>query len=85
MNGDSAAVAKLLRPAGSSHWINPGVAEQQRLAKELAKSIPKPHLEFLDSLKLSFSCGDFLFVHAGIRPGVPIRKQREEDLLLFDS
>jgi len=61
--------------------INPGVAEQRRLAKELAKSIPRPHLEFLDSLKLSFSCGDFLFVHAGIRPGVPIRKQREEDLL----
>jgi serine/threonine protein phosphatase 1 len=61
--------------------LNPGVAEQRRLARELAKSMPKPHLEFLDSLKLSFSCGDFLFVHAGIRPGVPIRKQREEDLL----
>jgi serine/threonine protein phosphatase 1 len=61
--------------------INPGAAEQRRLAKELAKSIPKPHLKFLDSLKLSFSCGDFLFVHAGIRPGVPIRKQGEEDLL----
>src|SRR5580698_7439719 len=38
-------------------------------------------MEFLESLDLSFSCGDFLFVHAGIRPGVPIRKQREEDLL----
>ena len=61
--------------------ISPGAAEQRRLAKELAKSIPKPHLEFLDSLKLSFSCGDFLFVHAGVRPGVPIRKQSEEDLL----
>ena len=61
--------------------INPGVAEQRRLATALAKSMPKRHLEFLDSLKLSFSCGDFLFVHAGIRPGVPIRKQREEDLL----
>jgi len=61
--------------------INPGAAERRRLAEELAKSIPKPHLEFFDSLKLSFSCGDFLFVHAGVRPGVPIRKQREEDLL----
>jgi serine/threonine protein phosphatase 1 len=61
--------------------INPDAAEQRRLAKALANSIPKPHLEFLESLKLSFSCGDFLFVHAGIRPGVPIRKQREEDLL----
>jgi calcineurin-like phosphoesterase family protein len=61
--------------------INPNALERARLAKELAKSMPKPHLEFIDSLKLSFSCGDFLFVHAGIRPGVPVRKQREEDLL----
>ena len=61
--------------------INPGVAEQRQLAKALAKSIPRSHLEFLDSLDLSFNCGDFLFVHAGIRPGVPIRKQSEEDLL----
>jgi serine/threonine protein phosphatase 1 len=61
--------------------INPGAAEQRRLANELAKSIPKRHLKFIDSLSLSFNCGDFLFVHAGIRPGVPIRKQREEDLL----
>jgi serine/threonine protein phosphatase 1 len=61
--------------------INPSVPEQRQLAKALAKSIPKTHLEFLDSLKLSFNCGDFLFVHAGIRPGVPIREQSEEDLL----
>jgi serine/threonine protein phosphatase 1 len=61
--------------------INPGVPEQRQLAKELEKSTPERHLEFLDSLTLSFNCGDFLFVHAGIRPGVPIRKQKEEDLL----
>jgi serine/threonine protein phosphatase 1 len=61
--------------------INPGVPEQTKLAEELAKRIPKRHLEFLETLDLSFNCGDFLFVHAGIRPGVPIRKQREEDLL----
>jgi serine/threonine protein phosphatase 1 len=61
--------------------INPDGVEQARLAKELAKSMPKRHLEFLETLSLSFNCGDFLFVHAGIRPGVPIRKQMEEDLL----
>jgi len=61
--------------------INPDAIERARLPKELAKSIPKRHLEFLESLNLSFNCGDFLFVHAGIRPGVPIRKQSEEDLL----
>jgi serine/threonine protein phosphatase 1 len=61
--------------------INPDAAEQARLAVELAKAMPPRHVEFLDTLELSFSCGDFLFVHAGIRPGVAIRKQREEDLL----
>jgi serine/threonine protein phosphatase 1 len=61
--------------------INPDVPEQTQLAKEFAKTIPKRHLKFLESLHLSFSCGDYLFVHAGIRPGVPLRKQREEDLL----
>jgi len=61
--------------------INPSGLERARLAKELAMSITKRHIEFLESLDLSFSCGDFLFVHAGIRPGVPLRKQREEDLL----
>jgi serine/threonine protein phosphatase 1 len=61
--------------------INPDVPEQTKLAEEFAKTIPKRHLKFLESLNLSFSCGDYLFVHAGIRPGVPLRKQREEDLL----
>jgi serine/threonine protein phosphatase 1 len=38
-------------------------------------------MQFLESLDLSFGCGDFLSVHAAIRPGVPIREQKEEDLL----
>jgi serine/threonine protein phosphatase 1 len=66
---------------GLSPSINPDAFEQTCLASELAKSIPKRHLEFLESLSPSFDSGDFLFVHAGIRPGVPIRKQMEEDLL----
>ena len=61
--------------------ISPDALEQKQLARQLAKSIPNRHLEFLDSLTPSFDCGDFLFVHAGIRPGVPLRKQKEEDLL----
>jgi hypothetical protein len=61
--------------------IRPDADEQIALAGQLARSIPGAHLEFLDSLDLCFSCGEFLFVHAGIRPGVPIRQQKEEDLL----
>ncbi|WP_271621660.1 hypothetical protein [Bradyrhizobium sp. CCBAU 51745] len=35
----------------------------------------------LDNLRLSFSCEDFFFVHAGGRPGVPLAEQTERDLL----
>jgi serine/threonine protein phosphatase 1 len=61
--------------------INPDASERIELAEELGRCIPKTHLEFLESLDLSFGCGGFLFVHAGIRPGIPVRKQKEEDLL----
>ena len=61
--------------------ISPDRREQVRLADQLADAIPPQHLNFLASLDLSFCCGDFLFVHAGVRPGVPIEEQTEDDLL----
>jgi serine/threonine protein phosphatase 1 len=48
---------------------------------ELRKKLPKAHLDFLQELDVSYREGDYLFVHAGIRPGVPLEKQRAEDLL----
>jgi serine/threonine protein phosphatase 1 len=38
-------------------------------------------IRWLESLPLTLLHHEFLFVHAGIRPGVPIHKQRSEDLL----
>jgi serine/threonine protein phosphatase 1 len=61
--------------------LNPSLNEQTRLAHDLANAIPASHREFLRSLKLSFVCGDFLFVHAGLRPLIPIQHQTEADLL----
>jgi diadenosine tetraphosphatase ApaH/serine/threonine PP2A family protein phosphatase len=61
--------------------INPNRDEQERLANQLAHSLPKEHHDFLESLDPFYGCGDFFFVHAGIRPGVPIDQQVEEDLL----
>jgi serine/threonine protein phosphatase 1 len=57
------------------------VTEQLELAKALAASLPKHHRQFLRNLSNSFSCGDFFFVHAGVKPGIPLEQQREEDLL----
>jgi len=43
--------------------------------------LPEDHLEFLLSLRLFHETDDYIFVHAGLRDGVPLQKQSEEDLL----
>ena len=56
--------------------------EQTSLSTALSLALNKHgHLDFLDRLEISFVCEDFLFVHAGVRPSVPLDQQREEDLL----
>lgn len=52
-----------------------------RARKELAEKLPPHHLEFLAKLERYHVEGDYVFVHAGIRPGVPLEEQRDEDLL----
>jgi serine/threonine protein phosphatase 1 len=51
------------------------------LAAKLSVNLHDTHRDFLCSLKLSFTCGDFFFTHAGVRPGVPLSQQQEKDLL----
>jgi serine/threonine protein phosphatase 1 len=48
---------------------------------EFRQKLPPAHLEFLRSLRLSHMEGDYLLVHAGIRPGVPFEEQSEHDRL----
>jgi serine/threonine protein phosphatase 1 len=43
-------------------------------------AIPKEHVEFLESFVDSCRFGDFLFVHAGIRPGTELDQQQQSDL-----
>jgi serine/threonine protein phosphatase 1 len=47
----------------------------------LLQALPAEHLRFLRSLHTSFQLGDYVFVHAGIRPGVDVDQQSPEDLL----
>lgn len=44
-------------------------------------SLPDPHLKFFQTLKLSHTIGDYVFVHAGLRPGIPISQQSGDDML----
>jgi serine/threonine protein phosphatase 1 len=47
----------------------------------LLQSLPARHLRFFEALKLSETIGDYFFAHAGVRPGVPLDKQDERDLM----
>lgn len=44
-------------------------------------AFPRAHELVVQCLRDQFVCGDFLFVHAGIRPGVPIERQDINDLI----
>lgn len=48
---------------------------------EFERQLPADHLAFLLGLETLHIIGDFAFVHAGIRPGVPLVDQDEDDLL----
>ncbi len=66
---------------GLAPAVNMDLAEQTRLAAAFSRALPESHRRFLGGLRSSFTCGDCFFVHAGVRPGIPLAKQREEDLL----
>jgi serine/threonine protein phosphatase 1 len=50
-------------------------------ARALAHSLPPQHCQFLAALRLSLTVGRYFLCHAGVRPGVPLQRQSEEDLL----
>jgi serine/threonine protein phosphatase 1 len=60
--------------------FNPDAAEQTIIARQLADILPPAHRQFFENLQRCFICGDFFFVHAGVRPGVPLSQQKDEDL-----
>jgi serine/threonine protein phosphatase 1 len=66
---------------GLAPSLNPDLAEQAELMRQLKGALPEAHKKFLKRLRLTFTCGDFFFVHAGVRPGIRLSQQREADLL----
>lgn len=67
----------------ASYGCNPrdwsGLPEAEAL-RRLREVIPSEHQTFLAGLADTFSFGDYLFVHAGIRPGVTLQHQAPRDL-----
>lgn len=58
-----------------------GKLDRPPSGKAARASVPDDHVAFLTRLELQYAADGFAFVHAGVRPGVPLEAQRREDLL----
>jgi serine/threonine protein phosphatase 1 len=56
-------------------------AEPEIWRAALLALLPADHRRFFEGLELAVSLGDYLFVHAGVRPGVPLEAQDPHDLI----
>ena len=52
---------------------------------EAVAAVPQAHRDFLAALPTHHHYGEAMFVHAGVRPGVPLDQQTETDLLWIRS
>jgi len=62
--------------------LDPVPAQSRDQLVSLAQAaVPTTHLDFLEQRPLTHVTRDLLFVHAGIRPGVALAAQTEDDLI----
>jgi serine/threonine protein phosphatase 1 len=60
---------------------NAGDRPTAKVHAEAVSAVPQAHLDFIASCPTLHLAGDCAFVHAGIRPGVPLDQQTETDLV----
>ena len=85
--GEPVILADWLRFGGTeclaSYGLSPPALKKMGKAEALAAisaAIPAEHQAFLETFADTFRFGDYLFVHAGIRPGVGLAAQAKKDL-----
>ncbi|WP_343037656.1 metallophosphoesterase family protein [Caulobacter soli] len=61
--------------------LRPEPDEWVEIQSQLRQKLPAEHLRFLQGLELSAAYGGYLFVHAGVRPGIALERQNSEDLM----
>jgi len=87
VHGEEAVLPSWLKFGGAECLESYGVDSEalkrldETAALERVKAaIPRNHVAFLESFGDTFRFGDYLFVHAGIRPGLPLEEQHVKDL-----
>ncbi|WP_298289371.1 metallophosphoesterase family protein [Novosphingobium sp.] len=81
------ALRHFLRHGGKetlfSYGLKPEEYSQSTLEDligRMAELVPADHVDFFHAMEDRIVIGDYLFVHAGIRPGVPVEEQTRSDL-----
>jgi serine/threonine protein phosphatase 1 len=54
--------------------------DMEQLTERLDTLVPREHVEFIEGFEDQIIIGDYVFVHAGIRPGVPLSDQKPSDM-----
>jgi len=87
LRGDLRALRFLIRIGGRETILSYGIDEEEYRALDFAElmaslqaRVPQSHVDFLAGFERWVEEGDYLFVHAGIRPGVPLEAQKDSDL-----
>ena len=80
VGADKEAPTHWLMNGGADSLLSWGIPRTVPPA-EWAARLPRQHLIFLRDLAVSRRVGPYLFVHAGVRPGVPLDQQTKQDML----
>jgi len=85
--GDESALRFLTRIGGRETLLSYGASEAEldamtlgQLRDWLMANIPEAYLAFIESMPEKIVIGDYAFVHAGVRPRVPMAEQEARDL-----
>lgn len=87
LGGEIQAMRLFIRIGGLATLASYGLSEEQVAAADYndlirlaIEAVPREHLEFMGTFEDMITIGGYAFVHAGVRPGVPLSRQRTEDL-----
>jgi serine/threonine protein phosphatase 1 len=87
LEGSSTRLNSWLKVGGTETLLSYGISDDciksaplGDLVEEARAAVPASHVAWLRNLPNSWHRGDYLFVHAGIRPGVALERQSEDDL-----
>jgi serine/threonine protein phosphatase 1 len=87
LGGDAAILPDWLKFGGAECARSYGIdidalrrMEDDEAIDAIRAKVPRAHRDFLESFADTFAFGDYLFVHAGIRPGIAIEDQDRADL-----